>query len=94
MASSYVKNPGDRKDYAVDWRPELAAHDGDAIASSTWTVETGLTQATPAPSTAGGISTIWLSGGTLDEDYTVTNTVVTTGGRTYVRSFEVLVRTT
>lgn len=94
MPFSYVKDPGDRKDYTIDWRAELAAHGNDAISSSTWTVETGLTQATPAPSSAGGLTTIWLSGGALDQDYTVTNTVSTTGGRILERSFEVLVRNT
>jgi len=87
--ASYVKDPAEKKDYSVDWSLHLVT---DTIGTSTWTVETGLTQTTPAASNTDTTTTIWLSGGTADEDYTVTNHVVTAAGREFERSFVVMVR--
>jgi hypothetical protein len=71
------KDPDEVLDYQIDWSAPLA---GDVITTSTWTVPTGL---------VGGIeqntnttTTIWLSGGTLDQDYQVHNRITTAAGRT------------
>jgi hypothetical protein len=37
------------------------------------------------------IATIWLKGGTLGTEYTVTNKIVTTAGRTDERSFTITI---
>lgn len=87
---AYVKDPGEKKDYAVDWSAHL--DDGDTITTSTWVVGAGLTQATPAPSATTTVATIWLSGGTAGTEYRVTNHVVTAQGREFERSFFVNVQ--
>lgn len=88
--ASYVKDPGEKKDYGVDWSQLLA---GDTISTSAWVVESGLTkEVSPAEGKTGTTTTVWLSGGTADQDYTVTNTVTTAAGRILERSFEIMVR--
>lgn len=86
---TYVKDPGDKKDYAINWAALLAT---DTISSSTWTVATGLTTASPAPSNTTTTTTIWLSGGTAGTEYRVTNHIITAGGREFERSFFVNVQ--
>lgn len=84
----YVKDPQAVLDYIFDWEPWLA---GDEITGSTWTVPTGLTNVgadTPSVTT----TRIFLSGGAVGENYTVTNTINTQGGRTDERSMEIKVR--
>lgn len=87
---TYVKDPGEKKDYAVDWSAHLGAV--DTISTSAWVVGSGLTQATPAPSNTTTVATIWLSGGTAGTEYRVTNHVVTAQGREFERSFFVNVQ--
>lgn len=72
-------------DYAVDWSAWLDAAE-DAISTSTWTIPAGLSQASPSPSHADGKATVWLGGGQVGRTYSVTNRIVTTGGRTDERS--------
>ena len=64
-------------DYTLDWSTWLPV--GDAISTSNW-VATGLTSS--SASISGNKTTIWLTGGTAGSDYTITNTITTTGGRT------------
>lgn len=76
-------------DYGFDWSAWLG---NDTIDTSTWTVDTGIAVAAdPAPSHTNTTTTVWLSGGTAGQTYTVTNRVITAGGRTDERSFQVLV---
>lgn len=103
MPDSFVKAPTEVLDYKRDWkyadeksRATGGAGDGwldigETITTSTWSVPVGITQATPAPSHADGLATIWLSGGAADGVYTITNTIVTSAGRTGVRSITVRV---
>lgn len=76
--SAVNKDPNAVEDYVLDWSSQLGA---DTIASSTWTVPTGITQAsvTNTPAT----TTIWLSGGALGQDYELLNRITTAGGRTF-----------
>ena len=79
----YSKTPPEILDYGWDWDRWLS---GDAIQASTWLVPTGITlvsQTSDATST-----TIWLSGGTLGETYTLTNRITTAAGRTAERVFD------
>ena len=86
-----TKDPQAVLDYSVDWTPWLA--EGETIDASTWTVPAGVTQeASPAPSVAGGKTTVWLSGGTAGKAYTVTNHITTSQGRQDDRSFRLEVR--
>lgn len=81
---SYQHDPNATLDYAVDWAPWLQA--GETISNSTWTVPTGLTQATPAPSHSNGKAVIWITGGTVGESYRLTNHITTSAGRQDERS--------
>lgn len=80
----FQKDPVATLDYSVDWSQWLGA---DTLATSTWTVPTGLTQVTASNTTTK--TTVWLSGGTLGTVYTIKNLITTTGGRTDERSFDV-----
>ena len=82
----YSKDPQATLDYAFDWTAWLA--DTETITSHTVTAATGLTLVSSAEDT--GVVTAWLSGGTLDEIYTVTCHIVTSMGRIDDRS--ILVR--
>jgi hypothetical protein len=83
---TFTKDPNAVLDYMIDWARWLA---GDEIASSDWTVPAGVTKVA-ATHTATN-ATVWLSGGTAGQAYTVTNRITTTGGRTEDRSFIVKV---
>lgn len=83
---TFVKDPSAVLDYGFKWTDWL---NGDTITTSTWTVSAGLTKG--ADDVVGGVTSVWLSGGTQDV-YTVTNTVVTQAGRTDERSFTVRVQ--
>lgn len=85
---SYLKDPGEVKDYAVDWTAHLAA--SETVTTSTWVVATGLTK--DSDSTTTTLATIWLSGGTAGEEYRVTNHVITNQGREFERSFTINVQ--
>ena len=79
---TFTKDPDAILDYAVDWSRWLA---GDEIFSSAWTVPVGLTKVTDALTPTK--TTVWLSGGTAGQSYTVTNRITTSAGRTEDRSF-------
>jgi hypothetical protein len=87
----WEKDPDADKDYVFDWSAWLGA---DVIQTSTWVVDAGLTVGTgpKAPSHDGATATVWLSGGTVNKVYRVTNRVVTTGGRTDDRTAEIWVK--
>jgi hypothetical protein len=74
----YVQDPTEVLDYQINWADFLPT--GDAIASSAWTADTGLTVTTGGYTAT--TTTVWVSGGTARYLYRVTNTVTTTGGRT------------
>lgn len=89
--SNYVHDPASVLDYAIDWTAWLAA--SETLTASTWTVPAGITQTTPAPSfTAGGVTTIWLTGGTLMTSYAVVNHITTNQGRQQDQTITLAVR--
>ena len=74
---------------------------GATISTTTWTVESGITKDSDnkAAVTIAGVSyaintvaTIWLSGGTANEDYQLTNKITTSDNRTLSRTINVPVR--
>ena len=72
-------------DYVIDWTTWL---DGDTITASTFTVDAGMTEAASANTTT--TATVWLSGGTLGNSYTIKNHITTTAGRIEDHSFVVV----
>lgn len=85
-AMTVLKDPAAVLDYGIDWSAWL---NGDTISTSTWTVPSGITQASESETTT--TATIWLSGGTAGTDYLVTNKIVTHGGRTDERTIKISV---
>jgi hypothetical protein len=86
-SGGYIKDPAAVLDYNEDWSDWLGT---DTIATSTWSVPTGITMGAYSHTTT--VSTVWLSGGTAGTNYTVRNTITTVGGRTDVRSVIIKVR--
>lgn len=89
--SFYLKDPGSRIDYAVDWGASYL--DGQVVAGSAWNV---------FPDEPGGIvveassfdlarTSVTLSGGVLGHVYSVTNRVTLSDGRADERSITVRV---
>jgi hypothetical protein len=71
----------------IDWSDVLGA--AETVSTATWTVPSGLTKGTE--SIASPNTTVWLSAGAAGTIYTVECKVVTSGGRTFDRSFEIKV---
>ncbi len=85
--NTFEKDPAAVLDYQVDWSRWLGA---DTLATSTWTVPTGLTQA--GASNSSTTATIWLSGGTAGVTYTLVNHITTAGGRAEDRAVYIVVK--
>ena len=87
----YIKDPNAVLDFAFNWNdstsPWLAT--GETISSHTVTVETGITK--DSDSEAAGKVTVWLSGGTAGNWYTVACRIVTSAGRTDERTMRIQV---
>lgn len=85
------KDPADVIDLYFDWADVFADLGGDTISSTAFSV-------TPAGLTIGATVTdaagrgVFVLGGTVGQEYTLTCTVTTAGGRTIERSGLVLVR--
>lgn len=86
MPRNFTKDPDAALDYTVDWSEWLGV---DSIATSTWTVPEGITK--DADTNTATTATVWLSGGVLYANYTITNTIETAAGRTDQRSITVKV---
>ena len=70
------KDPDEMLDYVIDWTIAL---EGDTIAAATWTVPDGITSGMQSNTETS--ATIWISGGELDQNYTLLNQITTAGGR-------------
>lgn len=88
IPSAPSKDPDSVIDYGVDWSRWL--RDGETISTSTWLVEDGLTIEREAFSDT--ITTVVLSGGTVNTQYTITNRVVTSFGAIDDRSMKIKCR--
>ncbi|GAA2071721.1 phage fiber-tail adaptor protein [Williamsia deligens] len=91
----YEKDPGDVLDYPMDWTRFLKDDAGqlDTITLSAWSVTGGPSLTTSLSSILNPTTTVvWLSGGIAGTTYTVTNRIVTAGGRTAERSITIVVR--
>lgn len=85
--SAFVKDPDATLDYGWDWSAWL---DGDTIATAEVLAEDGIT--VDSDSATATTVTVWLSGGTVDEEYRVTSRITTGGGRTDDRTMTIYVQ--
>lgn len=77
LVSTNEKSPPEISDWSIDWSDRIGA---DTIATSVWSVGTGLTKTTDSKTDT--VTTVWLSGGTSGNRYRLVNTITTAGGRT------------
>lgn len=82
----FKKDPQAVLDYVIDWSAWL---EDDTISASEWSAPEGIIIVTD--SFTDTTATVWLSGGTESESYSVTNEIVTDGGRTDDRTITILV---
>lgn len=82
----FRKRPTEIESYGIDYTDRLSneIYTNDTIASSDWSVPTGITESADAIDQSNTRATILLSGGTNGTQYTLTNTVITNSGRTLV----------
>lgn len=81
------KDPDDVLDYGINWSKWL---DGDTLLLSEWFVPEGITMDSESSDTT--TATIWLSGGTADADYELTNRITTAQGRQRDKTITIRVR--
>lgn len=84
----FIKDPSAILDYSIDWQYWLST--GDQIESSYWTVPDGIVEV--SSSYTATAATVWLSGGSVNTDYTIVNTISTSGSRWDQRSIIICVR--
>lgn len=85
----WTKDPASTLDYSVDWDADdwLGT---DTIATVTWTVPSGVASVSTSATTT--VATIFLSGGTVGQDYDIGCLITTAGGRTDERTIRLQVR--
>lgn len=82
--ATLTKGPGDVLDYVLDYSVWLISP--DVIFSSGWVAPAALTLSGEADTD--DTTTVFVAGGKVGVTYKVTNTIVTTGGRTKVVTFD------
>lgn len=87
MPRTWLKDPSDHLDYGWDWQAWL--DDGETIDTSEVDIPSGITMTQHLHS--GTTVSIWLSGGTVDETYTIPGKITTSVGRTVERSIAIRV---
>lgn len=83
-----IKAPNDNFPFSVDWTAEIGA---DTISSSTWTLETGITNDGDSDDSA-QTTTIDVSGGVAGKTYTLTNQIATAAGDVYEKDLHLKVQ--
>lgn len=78
--------PGALLDFTIDWSGWL--EEGDSISASSWTVPAGLSSS--SPSSDDDSATVWLTGVTAGETYTVINQITTAAGRIQLKPFRIV----
>lgn len=86
------KDPNEILDYQVNWEKRVQSRrtPDDTIVGSTWIVPDGITKQSDTFSDT--TTTIWLSGGTDGQPYTLINRIVTTEGRTMDESVTIKIK--
>ena len=95
-----AKDPTDKLPYVMNWRDDTGVgpwlETQDSIATSSWNVESGITEGTGAYVSTfdNDTATIWLEGGTAGETYIISNTITTSPSpaKTVERSFAIEVK--
>ena len=82
---TYPKDPDAKLDFGFDWSEWLDR--GETINTSDWSVPEGITEVSDSKTDT--VTTVWLSGGVEGQEYTITNSIITTGSREDDRSFKV-----
>lgn len=86
--TQFIHDPDANLDYGITWAAWLAAVD-DTIETSTWIVPEGMTKTDESNTTT--TATVWLSGGTVGETYSVVNRISTVQERTDDRTIRITV---
>lgn len=82
-----TKDPDEELDYEINWIDLLTP--GDTIQTSTWFVPVGITRGLEGQTSTS--TSIWLTGGTAGNTYSLTNRVTTPLGRTHEQSVKLKV---
>lgn len=82
------KDPNAVVDYNIDWSSWLP--DDDTISTSEWIVPAGITE--DSETNTDTTTTIWLSGGTAGQSYSLTNRITTAQGRTQDKTITISVK--
>lgn len=84
-----VRDPRSRLPVSVDWSAWLT-QEATTIASSVWSIETGMVVDTPSATTT--VASIYVSGGAAGSTYVLRNTITTASGLIDSRSIRVIVK--
>lgn len=87
VLGKFTKQPADVQDYDIDFTEYLTSQSDTAV-SHTVAVETGITIV--ASALASGVVKTFLSGGTNGQQYKLTATITTAGGR--VKQAEIIIK--
>lgn len=83
----YTKDPNATLDYSLEWAEWLGE---DTLTGAEWIAPEDLT--VESSNFTNTLATVWLSGGTLQEKYTVTCRITTAGGRVDDRSISIQIK--
>ena len=90
-----AKDPNEVLDYQLNWadadNPRLVT--AETLLTSTYSVVSGDVAVNSSTFLSTGLTTVWLSGGTVDTSAVILNRVTTSGGRTYDQSAKLRIRT-
>jgi hypothetical protein len=78
MSCSIQQTPSEMLDWTINWATRGLGN--DTIASSSWAVSSNVVTLS-SPSYTTTTTTTWLTGGMAGNVYSITNTILTSGGR-------------
>lgn len=82
----FYKDPDATLDYTLDWSEWMVS--GDEITDADFIVPAGLTKVVESNDTTK--TTVWLSGGTVGQSYSIVCRITTSGGRIDDRTFTIV----
>ena len=88
MPQKFEKDPDARLDYPIDWSDWL---EGDTISTSTWEADSD-DITIDDDQIVSDYTVVWLEDGIVNEDYRITNHIVTSAGREDDRTITIRVR--
>lgn len=99
MTDTFIKDPSAVLDYKFDWKAltnDSGTSDwlasGETISSKTITASSGITVDSSSITDTNTSVTVWLSGGSAGNNYTVACLIVTSAGRTDERTITIQCR--